>query len=492
MLRRFLSALGFVWLPWVALALFGAWMAGAGEPFKAWPSYMDYHELQAEGFLQGHLHLSWEPAPELLKQENPRDPAHRALWLWDASLHDGHYYLYWGPVPALLMAAVKWAFHIPWLGDPFAVYVFWLLALAASGALLWRLRAEHFPQVPRGWVTVLLLAVGFIGPVLHLVTTAAVYQAAIIGAQAFLVLGVALAARQAGNAAPPAGGTWRLWAAGLAFGLALACRITVAPAIAVIGLLTAWAVGRGDVRAAARALVAVAAPVAACLVAMLAYNQARFGKPLEFGITLQMSTIKFQPSFAYLPANLHGYALRNLAVDWCTFPYLLQRWDPPDSLPSWIHPPADYLVGEPLVGFLRSIPLSWLAVPAMLFVARSARRQDPPDKRRALWWWLGVGAALATATFAVPLMMFSATMRYLGDVAYGLCLMGALGAFALLASGRKRQGGAVVALVVLAQLVVGFAIGFQGYNNHFKLKRPELYAKLNRPLPWCATPPPAK
>ena len=86
----------------VAVGLYYLFVVTAG--FQRAPTFTAFYDLLAEGFRSGHLHLSVEPHPSLLAQDDPFDPRHRRLWLWDASLHEGHYYLYWGPTPAVLAA----------------------------------------------------------------------------------------------------------------------------------------------------------------------------------------------------------------------------------------------------------------------------------------------------------------------------------------------------------------------------------------------------
>lgn len=97
----------------VGIIFFYAWLtsAGTGES-NGVTSY--YYSYLAEAFLDGNLHLAWQPDPHLLALDNPYDPVERdeldklnILTPVDFSLYDGKFYLYWGPVPSLLLAPIQ-------------------------------------------------------------------------------------------------------------------------------------------------------------------------------------------------------------------------------------------------------------------------------------------------------------------------------------------------------------------------------------------------
>ena len=74
-----------------------SWYFATAGTFSHWHFYNAFLNDLADGFRQGHLHLSVEPPAALVARPNPFDPANHDLWYWDASLYHGHYYLYWGP-----------------------------------------------------------------------------------------------------------------------------------------------------------------------------------------------------------------------------------------------------------------------------------------------------------------------------------------------------------------------------------------------------------
>jgi hypothetical protein len=61
-----------------------------------------HYQFLTAGFLDGHLSLSLQPLPELVKLDNPYDPRQNAQTRYhDASLYHGKYYLYFWPLPVL-------------------------------------------------------------------------------------------------------------------------------------------------------------------------------------------------------------------------------------------------------------------------------------------------------------------------------------------------------------------------------------------------------
>src|SRR5882724_2942624 len=125
-----------------------AFDASAGF-LATWPTFTTNYDLQAEGFRSGHLWVALAPAPELLAQADPFDPAHSRLWAWDLSLYKGHYYMYWGPLPALAIAAIKTAARLKTpIGDQFALFTFMSLTALSGALLIDRMARRVFPRVP--------------------------------------------------------------------------------------------------------------------------------------------------------------------------------------------------------------------------------------------------------------------------------------------------------------------------------------------------------
>jgi hypothetical protein len=477
-----------------------AYVCSAGKLGEQWPAYMYFYDEQGEGFRQGHLYIPQEPHPDLLKQANPYDPAHVKLWKADASLYRGKYYMYWGPLPALLQAAGKELLQVDrMVGDQYLVFFFCSLCAVFGILLIGRVARRLFVATPRTLVVAGMLAFAFANPVTHLLATGGVYQAAIAGGQAFLLLGVLFAfdAVWEGPADPKL--RRRLLLAGVAWGLALGCRVSLAPAVVLLGLVTAWATGwvQGGWRRFLAHGIPMALPVALSSVGLLWYNKRRFDSWFNFGTSLQLTTWKYSFSSKFIEANLYSYALRPFETG-CEFPQVRQIWHPkPEVMPDWISIPKGYQLTEPLVGWLRVVPVTWVGVVAVVAAVvavwhLSRRRVELEARVRHRWgyvWCVACFVVLGTAAGFADLGLFLATMRYLGDFTNGLVLLGVMGAFTLYsAMPRRALRGIVQGLVVAgctATVGFGLMLGFQGYIDHFKRYNAGLHARMVAALSIC-------
>ncbi|HVT08145.1 MAG TPA: hypothetical protein VHO67_11845 [Polyangia bacterium] len=474
--------------------------AGHGKP---WPFYLHYVDDLAEGFRQGHLHLSVEPPAALLARPNPLAPENHDLWYWDVSLYKGHYYLYWGPVPALLLALAKTLFRVQGVvGDDVVVFALATLQLAAGTWLVARAARTFFGRASfdRPPVTLQVLAVFAIGlanPTPYNLARPAVYEAAIVGAQAFLLLGMAFAFEAVSRPTP------RRWliASGAAWALAVGCRASVAPAVALLAGLAAWharpAAAAGTqswLRRAAPAFAAVALPLALGVFALLAYNRLRFESWLEFGRRFQLSWIDAPAAARFVAPNLYAYLLRPPALS-CRFPYVFALANMgARAFPSWYQPPPGYFVYEQVVGFLVAVPCSWTAPVGWVAAFADWRRGHQMTDRA---WAVLMATIAASAPIAAPMFIASATNRYLGDVVGGTVLCGVFGGWILYAAVRRdpaRRRAALAAAAALAGLsiAIGLGLGFYGQYGQFPANNPALTDQLVRKLSVCGpvVPPP--
>jgi hypothetical protein len=464
-----------------------------------WPTYLSFLNDQAEGFRSGHLHMAVEPAAALLAKANPSDGANRDLWYWDASLYKGHYFTYWGPIPALLLAAVKVLFRLKVsVGDQVPVFALATLQLLAGTLLIERTARRLFAGLPTALVAMGVLAFGLANPTLYNLARAGVYEAAIVGGHAFLLGGLLFAFEAVWKASSGNATRRDLLGAGACWALALGCRVAVAPAVLLLMFLTALlAAGNGDQRWQRRlaALLAVGAPVAIGVGALLLYNHARFDAWLDFGRHYQLSWIPFTAKLAYVPANLYSYALRPLLRS-CRFPFLFAVEDMgPRAFPSWLRPAPGYVVYEQVTGFLVAVPWSWLWIVVVVVQVRAGWRLwrsgaacDPQTRTMGL---ASIGCAIvALSTLLVALPILEATMRYLGDEVGGLAIGATLGAWLLYQQFRQRV--ALRRLVIagcvglmLATASIGVALGFEGQYKHFRQFNPGLLDKLEARWSVC-------
>ncbi len=494
-IRHLRSRLWLVLVLAAVLAVYFYFISAGG--LRNWPVYGNYIDLQADAFRGGHLYLPLEPAPELLRAADPRDRVNIRYWALDLSYFRGKYYTYWGPTPALLLAVGKTLLGIKReIGDHY-ICLFSICLTTLGGALIIeRMGRRLFGAVPRSLLIFGIFAFAFANSMLHDVTTAGTYITAIISAQAWVAMGVVFAFDTVWYAGTTSTRRYRPLLAGVCWGLALASRVTVLPTVAVLIAATALAEGWVSERRWLKTLITslwLGAPVALVGVALLVYNKLRFDDPLQFGITLQLSgypTMRFDRQY-WLP-NLYSYTLRPF-VTTCQFPWIYQVWwMKAAAFPEGFSLPADYMVDEPVVGWLRAVPIAWLGVFAFWLVPRPLARFR---HGRVYLWCLVSFTAMATLTGLTAIGVYAATMRYLSDVTPGLVLLGLLGAFALrthrFSLMAPKLASSVIVLLASATIVFGCLLGYQGYAGHFHKYNRELDAELANALSFCgeSTPP---
>src|SRR6478752_2867949 len=470
------------------------YFASAGG-MRNWPVYGIYLDLQADAFRLGHLYVPLEPARELVQAADPYDRVNIRYWAPDLSYFRGRYYVYWGPLPALLQAAVKALLGITHVvGDQYIGLYSACLATLGGGLIIERMARRLFGSVPKFVVVFGILAFAFANPMLHNVTTAGTYQSAILAGQGWLLPGLALAFEAVWHGGTDAARRYRLLLAGVCWAFAVGSRVTVLPTVALFIGATALAESWGSERRWRKALVNslwLGVPVAATGFALLAYNQLRFGNPFEFGLKLQLSGYprleRFESQF-WLP-NLYSYTFRPFALS-CQFPYVFQEWwiSSSTAFPSWMTLPKGYYnMDEPVIGWLRAVPITWFIGFALLLVPRP--RALHFRHGRVYLWCLVSFSALASLTGLTALGVYATTMRYLSDVTPGLVLLALLGAFALRASRfgllAPKLTSTTIALLASATIVFGCLLGYQGYAGHFHKYNPELDAKLVQTFSFC-------
>ncbi len=474
----------------LAVELVYLFVISAGR-FTHWPVITSYVNDLAEGFRHWHLHLATEPPAALLAKPNPFDPANAGYWLWDASFHRGHYYLYWGPVPALLLAAVKTVLRISTaVGDQHLVFWLTTLQLVAGTLLVERAGRLLFDRPPLALEVAAILAVGCANPVLYNLARPAVYEAAIVGGQAFLLLGLVFALDALAAATLRPG---RLLSAGAAWAAAFGCRMSVGPTVALLTAVTL--LGMVDRKSDGRrrllsSAIWLGAPLALGLGLFLLYNRLRFDAWFDFGQGHQLTWINLSVGERFITTNIRAYVRRPPVLS-CRFPFAYALQDiGARAFPPGYKLPESYFVYEPVAGVLPTLPWSWMAPVALLGAVRTVWRTRALSPRS----WAVAATTIAATTALVPdLVLATATNRYLGDVVGAVALLGALGAFTahewLTPRRRLRWVMVAVALALsLATAALGLALGVKGQYAHFEVDNPPLYGKLVRDLSACHGP----
>lgn len=467
---------------WVSLALsvvfvlgavFYLWTAATSYPLLLNSSQNDPYNLLASAFL--HLHLSvGTPPAGLLKLPEPYNPVANAnfqlspLNIHDFVLYHGKLFLTWGPAPVIVLLVPLHLFGL----EPSSSLTVALFAIAGLGFALatFRVVLRQLGNPPPWMCTLAALTVALSSAVPFILRRPQVYEEAIAGGYCFAMIGIwlactALADRRAS--------TVRLVLMSLCFGLAACSR----PTLGLTALMLAPVYT--SLRATRRRpglLLALIVPVSMCLLLLMAYNQARFGNPLEFGTKYQLAgTNQYRAHFAdisYVPPGVWFYTMsppRPLVL----FPFL-DLAPPPVSYPVGL--PANYQPNEPTGGLLPMAPI-------LIFLVAL------PWLRRRRPAWLGTLGAplLILAGVGVAIMLFltyqffSATERYEVDFTT-LLLFGALAgwlALSMKTTGWRRilvrLGGGLLAVW---SCFAGLAISFTGYNNLFDSTHPGTWSTL--------------
>ena len=341
----------------------------------------------------------------------------------------------------------------------------------------------------------------YANPTPYLIAAPGIYEAAIVGGQAFLVLGLLLAFEAIWRD-DEAARRRRLIGAGLCWGFAFACRASTALPGALFVALTALAVSPPSPwpkawRNPLRPVLWSSTPMTAVVAAHLVYNKLRFDSWLDFGLGRQLSTMKFRTAPEYLLPNLYSYLLRPLKPS-CWFPYLTA----PAGLRQAAFPhgpqmPRGYDAVEPVAGLLNATPwvlLAGLAVVLLVVLLRGVRR-TPESSPATVGRARRSGAASCSSSSerspacprspsSSPPCGSSPTSRV------GSCSPGVWAAFALYARIRDRRWAGHVATGVIVGLggltiVIGLLLGVEGYDHLFEHENPQLFGRVVRTLSRC-------
>jgi hypothetical protein len=431
----------------------------------------DLYHLLVRGFRQGQLHLDRAPPAELLALADPYDPAQNAAFrLPDASYHRGHFYLYFGvtPVVTLLLPYALITGHD--LSTGAAVFVFTVAGFLAASAFWLALRRRYFPASAVGTGALGVAALGMGTHLLALTRRPMVWELPIAAAFAFGMLALVAVSRALHGRHPH---VW-LGAAGLSLGLAMAARPPWL--FGCLLLIPPWwlLVARSTEprRTAWRAGLAAVAGAVLCGLALLAYNHARFGSPLEFGQNLQLTSAHEQTNrhfgLDYLTQNLPVYLLHPVQWSW-DFPYIHA------TTPGWSLP--GYAGSEEMAGLLVTFPFLVLAAAAPF-----AGHGRPPGEAGVLRALLGAVALLFLGLAGFLLTFFSTTERYLAEFTPALALLALAGWLELERRSRRHRWGvagrASLALLVAASVPMGVLLSLNYHGNAFSRDHPELWSRL--------------
>lgn len=374
---------------------FAAYWGFARALGKAHTSDAAYFNLLADAFLHGRLHVLNPPTTI------------------DLTFFNGRWYVPFPPLPALLM--------LPWVAaagvGAVNTVVFNAAFAAANVALVFlilsALSQRKFTTLNTAdtlWLT-LLFGLGSVH--WYIATLGSVWFIAQICTVTFVALAALIAVRRG-----PA------WLAGLALGLAVAARPNVALSLPLLLGIAAMHDNAPSLRGLLRWGLQAAVPVVLVAAALLAYNQARFGNPFDFGYANAEVSPRLEADLAeygqfhphYIPRNLRAMLL---------------------ALPVWDAESRPTVDGDGLSLLLTT--------PALVYLA-GARKRNP----------LTLGAWAALGMLLVPLLLYYNTGWWQFGYRFSLDLM--IPIMVLLATGMRSP----FSLLARALILAGVAVNLYG------------------------------
>ena len=340
---------------------------------------MGYYDLLADAFLKGQLHIDIRPDQ---------------TYLHDMIPYGGRYYLQWGPFPALVHLLAE-LIGLPLSDRVACILAGWLTSLVFLQIML-VLRRRFFPGLPKPACLCFFFAFALGTPTALVSLRGTVYHESIV----FGVLGVMGAFLALLHYQEQGSWKWAL-AAGLGIGVATASRVSLAVSGIVLGLvlLIIQYLRKHPLSTAASHVGAYSLPILVSGTLLMAYNQARFGSPWEYGNrylpSITAGLAPFDPG--RVPENLRHYLLAPIQLTG-DFPWLVHE--------GWL-PLVDTTRAEDMSSLLIGSPFLLLAV-----LCWPLWREDRP---RDLRLFVGAAAISSSLAFGVMLCFASAGRRYAHD-----------------------------------------------------------------------------
>ena len=500
--RKWLAIL----ITFVLVELMYVWIVSAGH-MNVWPQTTEYYSLLADAFSNGQTALMIEPSPLLSELDNPYDANQRGeipTPLWDMSYFDGQYYLYWGPAPALFIAVWKLVTGLS-VGDQHIVFISVSLVFTFSALIILNWRRKYYPNMPHWLLIASLVIVATAHPLMWVLNFPSIHRAAIVSAQAFLLVGVYIALPIMDGSSKQ---LWRLGAAGFLWILAFSTRVTLIGPVALLATYTLFAAlavntDSRDLSSVAKKLSAIGLPFLAGLAAAGAYNFSRFGSFLETGFRYQIAGLDNTALVSDGQLFNIGYLIPNALHYWiaplqtrATFPFIRPNFGEAMSIPSLLSRlaiPGVYKVHD-YVGLIFALPAIVFAGYLAVVVVEGRRDFEPAKStsgsfesgaRRYFPLRYILGAILASGILAAfPFMLyFWVADRFLLDAVPLLALAAAGGTWFLYQAGHStpvRRAYSTVLIVgfTAATALIGFLLAFTGAGSRFDDLNPEMYNRI--------------
>jgi hypothetical protein len=392
-------------------------ITSAGK-FPAFPDSgkHNYYIDLSQAFLHGQLSMLKKPSAQLMTLKNPYSYFQRinVPYQFDYSYYKGKYYLYWGPVPGLVLAGIVGLTHI----QPSNAFLALLSYIGLTFLLLIvliQIRKQFFPTTP-GLSTIIFIVSGLVNlPILFLLGRTEIYETSIIAGQFFLILGLAAWMLYMGTHKP----FWIL-IAGLSWGLAIGSRYNLAISILLfIFFATIQFSQESKWKRIWNKLFLLITPLALCVLGLGIYNYARFGNPLETGLSYQLTQpIQHFYLLSYIPSNLYAYFFSPLNMI-SKFPFIKIPPFTVNQLPFWLQASVvstGKQYDSVMTGLFPSTPmigLLSLIIPLALILRKSYFKNPFTMSARLAFFLMILAGGFAQLLYL--LVFFYGAVRYIAD-----------------------------------------------------------------------------
>ncbi len=395
----------------------------------------DIYVRQFDAWKKGQIELDLPVDSRLEELANPYDPSERsnskAKYYWDYAFFEGKYYSYFGIAPILTVHAPIHAVTGKLPNIPLACLILAIAAVVTT-ALAYREIVLRFSKEPSLWLFLLGLAGVVAASGVYLgVLCSDMYYVVVLSAQVFSMAFVALAVR--------AMKTEKLWLrmtllllAAIALTLTVWSRPTVAlMCVAVFPLFIEFIfkIRKDTLKDGLLTVGSFALPLMAGAAAVMWYNAARFGSPLDFGAKYQLTVSDVSLNtidFKYLFSSFFSYFICPM---WQTeaYPYLgMQKIK---VLPDG----ARYFYFDKYCGaFAYGLPLGILAYPRLAMIEKQKGERD--IAKTAV---VAITALLALGIAFSDFCIGGVNMRYVYDI---LVILTMISAAVLLNLTEKSDG----------------------------------------------------
>lgn len=298
----------------ILMILFSSWAMSLNPMWNGKePGHRDQYEKITESFLNGHLYFDNVPVdPKLNEMENPYDPYARLElgvdYSWDHAFYNGHYYMYYGVVPVLLLFLPFRILTGNALTGYHATQVF-VAAYFCGVFCLFRFLARCFfrKMSYAAWL-MLCITVSFTS-LWCCIACPALYNTPVSSALCMEIWSLFFFSKAVWGTEEENRSIAFAFLGSLFGALAFGCRpnIALGNLIAIPMLLVYLRKHRLSFRLLLKLLLAIL-PYVIIGLALMWYNKARFGNPLEFGQSYQLTV-----------ADQTAYGDRSLAdIHWVT------------------------------------------------------------------------------------------------------------------------------------------------------------------------------